>query len=69
MPAPTMQAIVKAEPKPGAEYQRVAVPEIGALDISPLISDRIPLSDFQHGMELLLSGNACKVLMYPNGLP
>jgi len=50
-------------------YQMQALLKSGALDISPLISDRIPLSDFQHGMELLLTGNACKVLMYPNGLP
>jgi threonine 3-dehydrogenase len=41
----------------------------GALDLAPLITDRIPMSDFEHGMELLLSGNASKVLMYPNGLP
>ena len=50
-------------------YQMQALLKSGALDISPLISDRIPLSDFRHGMELLLSGNACKVLLYPNGLP
>ncbi len=50
-------------------YQMQALLKSGALDISPLISDRICLSDFRRGMELLLSGNACKVLMYPNGLP
>jgi len=27
------------------------------------------MADFERGMELLLSGNASKVLMYPNGLP
>ena len=50
-------------------YQMQALLKSGALDISPLISDRISMSDFRHGMELLLSGNASKVLMYPNGLP
>ena len=32
-------------------------------------SDLALLAGFEHGMELLLSGNASKVLMYPNGLP
>jgi threonine 3-dehydrogenase len=38
-------------------------------DLSPLITDRIPTSDFAEGMELLMSGNASKVLHYPNGKP
>ncbi len=46
-----------------------ALPRSGALDLSRLIVDRIPLSDFERGMEVLLSGNASKVLMYPNGVP
>jgi threonine 3-dehydrogenase len=50
-------------------YQTQSLLKSGALDISPLITDRIPLAEFERGMELLLSGNASKVLMYPNGLP
>lgn len=50
-------------------YKMQALLKSGALDLSPLITERIPLSDFERGMELLLSGNASKVLMYPNGMP
>jgi threonine 3-dehydrogenase len=50
-------------------YKMQALLKSGALDLAPLITDRIPMSDFEHGMELLLSGHASKVLMYPNGLP
>jgi threonine 3-dehydrogenase len=49
-------------------YQMQALLKSGVLDISPLITNRIPMSDFQQGMDLLLSGHASKVLMYPNGL-
>lgn len=50
-------------------YKMQALLKSGALDLSPLITDRIPMSDFERGMELLLSGNASKVLLYPNGKP
>ncbi len=50
-------------------YQMQALLKSGALDLSPLITDRIALADFEKGMDLLLSGNASKVLMYPNGKP
>jgi threonine 3-dehydrogenase len=50
-------------------YKMQALLKSGALDLAPLITDRIPLSDFERGVELLLSGNASKVLMYPNGKP
>jgi threonine 3-dehydrogenase len=50
-------------------YKMQALLKSGALDLAPLITDRIPMADFEHGMELLLSGNASKVLMYPNGSP
>jgi threonine 3-dehydrogenase len=48
-------------------YQMQALLTSGALHLEPLITDRIPLADFERGMELLLSGNASKVLMYPDG--
>jgi threonine 3-dehydrogenase len=41
----------------------------GALNLAPLITDRIPMVEFERGVELLLSGNASKVLLYPNGKP
>src|SRR5579862_1838534 len=50
-------------------YQMQALLKSGALDISPLITNRIAMTDFQQGMDLLLSGHASKVLMYPNGKP
>jgi threonine 3-dehydrogenase len=50
-------------------YQMQALLKSGSLDLKPLITDRITLADFARGMEMLLSGNASKVLMYPNGLP
>lgn len=48
-------------------YKMQALLKSGALDLSPLITDRMPLSDFARGVDLLLSGNASKVLLYPNG--
>jgi threonine 3-dehydrogenase len=50
-------------------YRMQALLKSGSLDLSPLITDRLPLTDFQRGVELLLSGNASKVLLYPNGSP
>ncbi len=50
-------------------YKMQALLKSGALDLAPLITDRIPMSDFDRGMQLLLSGNASKILMYPNGRP
>jgi threonine 3-dehydrogenase len=50
-------------------YQMQALLKSGALRLEPLITDRIALKDFEKGMDLLLSGNASKVLMYPDGKP
>ena len=50
-------------------YKMQALLKSGLMDLSPLITDRITLRDFKQGMDLLLSGNASKVLMYPDGLP
>ena len=50
-------------------YQMQALLKSGALKLEPLITDRIALNDFEKGMDLLLSGNASKVLMYPDGKP
>ncbi len=48
-------------------YKMQALLKSSALDLAPLITDRMPLADFERGMELLLSGNASKVLLYPIG--
>ncbi len=48
-------------------YQMQALIKSGALKLEPLITDRIPLADFERGMDLLLSGHASKILMYPDG--
>lgn len=50
-------------------YQMQALLKARRLDLEPLITDRIAMSEFRRGMDLLISGNASKVLMYPNGLP
>ena len=50
-------------------YKMQALLKSGVLNLSPLITDRMPMSDFARGVELLLSGNASKVLLYPDGVP
>jgi hypothetical protein len=37
----------------------------GALKLDPLITDRMALAAFDRGVQLLLSGIASKVLLYP----
>ncbi len=48
-------------------YQMQALLKAGKLDLHPVISDRIPMSDFSKGMERLRTGEASKILVYPNG--
>jgi len=50
-------------------YKMQTLLKSGALNLDPLITDRMPMAEFERGMELLLSGNASKVLLYPNGVP
>ena len=50
-------------------YKMQTLLKSGALDLSALITDRLPMAKFEEGMERLLSGNASKVLLYPNGMP
>jgi threonine 3-dehydrogenase len=38
----------------------------GRLDLEPLITHRLRLEEFEKGMELMESGNCCKVLLYPH---
>jgi threonine 3-dehydrogenase len=48
-------------------YQMQALLKAGKLDLHPVITDRIAMSDFAKGMERLKSGEASKILVYPNG--
>ena len=49
-------------------FQMQALLKAGKLDLAPVITDRMPLSDFTRGMDLLKSGSASKILLYPNGI-
>ena len=51
-----------------AWYQMQALLKAGKLDLSPVITDRMPLKDFSKGMERLKTGEASKILLYPNGM-
>jgi threonine 3-dehydrogenase len=48
-------------------YQMQALLKAGKLDLSPVITDRMALKDFSKGMERLKTGEASKILLYPNG--
>src|SRR5271167_3241006 len=49
-------------------YQMTALLKAGKLDLHPVITDRIPMKDFASGMERLKTGEASKILVYPNGV-
>jgi threonine 3-dehydrogenase len=49
-------------------YQMTELLKSGRLDLSPAITDRIPMQDFSKGMERLKTGAASKILVYPNGV-
>jgi threonine 3-dehydrogenase len=36
------------------------------VDMSPIVTDRMPLSDFERAFELLTSGRTGKIVLYPN---
>ncbi len=48
-------------------YQMTALLKAGKLDLHPVITDRLPMSDFSKGMHRLKTGEASKILLYPNG--
>ena len=48
-------------------YQMTALLKAGKLDLHPVITDRIAMKDFSQGMERLKTGEASKILIYPNG--
>jgi threonine 3-dehydrogenase len=49
-------------------YQMTALLKAGKLDLHPVITDRLSMKDFSRGMERLQSGEASKILLYPNGV-
>jgi threonine 3-dehydrogenase len=48
-------------------YQMTALLKAGKLDLHPVITDRIALKDFSSAMARLKTGEASKILVYPNG--
>jgi len=48
-------------------YQMTALLKAGKLDLHPAITDRIAMKDFSSAMERLKTGEASKILVYPNG--
>jgi threonine 3-dehydrogenase len=48
-------------------YQMTALLKAGKLDLHPAITDRIAMKDFSKAMERLKTGEASKILVYPNG--
>jgi threonine 3-dehydrogenase len=48
-------------------FQMTALLKSGKLDLHPVITDRIPMKDFSKAMERLKTGEASKILVYPNG--
>jgi threonine 3-dehydrogenase len=48
-------------------YQMTALLKAGKLELHPVITDRISMKDFGKGMERLKTGEASKILLYPNG--
>lgn len=48
-------------------YQMQALLKAGKLNLHPVITDRIAMKDFAKGMDRLKTGEASKILVYPNG--
>ncbi len=49
-------------------YQTRGLIETGQVDIKPVITHHMLLEDFEQAFELMLSGKALKVALYPHGL-
>ena len=46
-------------------FQMEALLRAGKLDLSPVITHQLPMAEFAHGMELLKSGEASKIILTP----
>ncbi len=40
----------------------------GKVDISPIITHRLPLDEYEQAFEMMIAGEAAKVALYPNGM-
>jgi len=49
-------------------FQMTALLKANKLDLHPVITDRMAMKDFSKSMEMLNSGKASKILLYPNGV-
>lgn len=49
-------------------FQTRGLIETGRVDLKPLITHHLPLADFETAFDLMLSGKALKVALYPHGL-
>jgi threonine 3-dehydrogenase len=49
-------------------YQMTALLKSGKLNLHPVITDRISMKDFGKAMERLKTGEASKILVYPDGV-
>jgi threonine 3-dehydrogenase len=49
-------------------YQMTALLKSGKLNLHPVITDRISMTDFGKAMERLKTGEASKILVYPHGV-
>jgi threonine 3-dehydrogenase len=49
-------------------YQMEALIKAKLLDLHPVITDRMAMKDFSKGMDRLKTGEASKILLYPNGV-
>jgi threonine 3-dehydrogenase len=43
--------------------------ESGVVDLRPLITHELPLTDFETAFAVLRAGEACKIVLYPGALP
>lgn len=41
----------------------------GAVDLSPLVTDRLPLEEFEKGLAIMEEGDSGKVALFPGGVP
>ncbi|HKI92202.1 MAG TPA: L-threonine 3-dehydrogenase [Gaiellaceae bacterium] len=51
----------------GSWYRTRWLLEHGVVDLRPLITEQLDLADFERAFALLESGEACKIVLHPNG--
>jgi threonine 3-dehydrogenase len=47
-------------------FQMQSLLKSGSINLSPVITHKMPMADIDRGMDFLVSGSACKILLYPN---